>query len=174
MSTVRIARFELCAFALGTVIPLASACSDGTAPLQREGRPAALEFSMNGFSAQTRELELRGDTIVARRTPPGLVPGQPSDSVRVVPSADAWRAFWVAVDEAGVRRWLPRYVADGIVDGNGWGLRLRLVSAGADISSGGSNAYPDRLGCEHELEVTAEFQSLTSAMNVLAGVPNWF
>ncbi len=157
---------------LVALMVLASACIDFTAPLQREGRPTTLQFSRGGFGAFSRSLQLRGDTVVAWRMPPDYLPGRRIDSVRVVPSAEAWRAFWIAADNAGVRRWHTQYMAEGIVDGEGWSISL--VSDGREITSSGSNAYPDARGREHELEVTAEFQSFATAMNVLAGVSNWF
>src|SRR3954464_15706922 len=81
---------------LVAVLVLAGACTDSTSPLQHEGRPGALEFSIGGFGAPSRQLEMRGDTVIARRRPYTWTPGVIIDSVRVVPSAEAWRAFWAA------------------------------------------------------------------------------
>jgi hypothetical protein len=172
MSALRIPRFELRALVLGMTIVLVSACIDTTSPLAREGRPSVLAFSIGGFGAPSRQLELRGDTVIARRRPFDWVPGRPTDSVRVVPSAEAWRAFWSAADEAGVQRWHDQYMAEGIVDGEGWSITL--ASGGRAITSWGSNSYPDKNGREHELSPPAEFGAFKSALNVLAGVSGWF
>jgi len=166
------------AFRTGRVVAIAAtlafvaSCSDVTAPLALEGRPIALAFSIGGFGAPSRQLELRGDTVIARRRPFNWVPGGPTDSVRVVPSAEAWRAFWNAADDAGVQKWHPEYEAEGVLDGEGWSIRL--ASDRREINSWGSNAYPDRNGREHELEVPAEFQAFKSALNALVGVTAWF
>jgi hypothetical protein len=89
------------------------------------------------------------------------------DSVRVVPTADQWRAFWAAADDAGVGRWRRRYVAEGVVDGSGWGLRLR--AGGENILSEGSNAYPDRNGDEQENRVTDAFLTFLDGLGDLVG-----
>ncbi|MGH7482367.1 MAG: hypothetical protein ACRELV_09445 [Longimicrobiales bacterium] len=106
---------------------------------------------------------MRSDTVVFWRasweTPP--------DSLRVVPSATEWRAFWAATEEAGVRHWRRRYVSEGIVDGGGWDLEL--VAGGASIVSSGSNAYPDQFGREHGPEGTDAFETFRAAMNALVG-----
>ncbi len=172
MYSTRHVHFDLRALALSGAIALTSACVDITAPLQHEGRPVALEFSIGGFFASSRQIQLRGDTIVARRTMAGWQPGSPLDSVRVVPSADAWRAFWKAADAAGVQKWHPEYNAENVIDGEGWSIRI--ASPAREINSFGSNAYPDRSGHEHELEMPAEFLAFKAALNALAGVSNWF
>jgi hypothetical protein len=53
------------------------------------------------------------------------------------------------------------------VDGSGWSLRI--VTGGVVIDSHGSNAWPDRRGREHEMEVPAEFQAFLDAVGALAG-----
>ena len=165
-------RLKLRALALGIAVGLASACTDSTAPLQFEGRPTILEFSIGGFGAPSRQLELRGDTVVARRRPFSWMPGSPTDSVRVIPSADAWRAFWSAVDGAGVQKWHVQYNAEQIQDGEGWSLSI--ASGSRAINTWGSNAYPDRNGREHETQRPEEFQAFLKALNTLAGVSGWF
>lgn len=172
MSAFRIARFEYRALILGTTIALASACIDATAPLQHDGKPLTLEFSIGGYGAPSRQIELRGDTVVARRRPYTWAPGGPTDSVRVVPTAEEWRAFWAAADDAGVQRWHTEYNAEQIADGEGWSIRLG--SGLREINSWGSNAYPDRNGREHEAEQTAEWRAFKTSLNVLAGVSGWF
>jgi len=156
----------------GFTLAVCAGCTNLTSPLQSEGKPAALEFSIGGFFAASRQFELRGDTLVARRHQAGWQPGGQVDSVRVVPSADAWRAFWNAANAAGVQKWRPEYNAEGVQDGLGWSIRV--VGGGREINSWGSNAYPDRDGHEHELDMPSEFQDFTHALNVLVGVSNWF
>jgi hypothetical protein len=151
---------------------LVASCNDFTAPLQQEGRPSVLEFSIGGYGATSRQLELRGDTIVARRRPFNWLPGGTTDSVRVIPSAEAWRAFWNAADEAGVQRWHVQYNANQIADGEGWSISV--ASGSRAINSWGSNAYPDRNGREHEAESPAEWQAFKNSLSALAGVSGWF
>lgn len=148
----------LCSAAL-----LFAACGDAVAPLPREGAPDELVFSFAGFGIAVTTWELRGDTVVFRHTPWGA--RSVSDSARAVPTAEAWRAFWTAVDEAGVARWRARYAAENVVDGNGWSLRLE--AGGVRVESEGSNAYPDRRGRESELEVTDAFRVFRSALQEL-------
>lgn len=159
------------AVALGA-LGLIAACGDATAPLQQDGRPSELEFSIAGFGSSSRFLQLRGDTVIVRRIPADFRPGVAIDTVRVVPSSEAWRAFWAAADNAGVKNWNAEYIAEGIVDGTGWGLRV--VSNGRQIQSSGSNAYPDRNGRKNDLGMTAEFRSFVTALNTLVGQTAWF
>jgi hypothetical protein len=148
---------------------LLASCDDPTGPLPREGAPRELRYSVGGFGVGSAQVELRGDTVVLVRTPWDAGPGTRSDSVRTVPTAEAWRSFWEAAADAGVRRWRARYNAEGVVDGSGWSLRI--VAPGSKIESNGSNAYPDRHGLEHENEVTREFRAFEAALEALAGAP---
>ncbi len=152
-------------------IPLAAlGCDDPMLALPREGAPEELRFSYGAYGGPSLAVELRKDTVVLRRgawpdgnTPPAI------DSVRVVPTADEWRGFWDAVEEAGVERWRRRYRAENIADGVGWQLRLR--ADGGTLESGGSNAYPDRSGREHKGEQTPEFLAFMDALGDLVGRP---
>lgn len=172
MSAFRIAGASNRALLFGAIIVFLTACTDLTAPLASEGKPTALEFSIGGFGAASRQLELRGDTVVARRRPFNWVPNGPNDSVRVVPSADAWRTFWAAAGAAGVQTWHADYRNDLIADGQSWSIRLG--SSTREINSWGNNGYPDRRGGEHEGEETVEFKAFKSALNTLVAAPNWF
>lgn len=156
------------AAALAAVLALA-ACGDPTGPLPREGAPQELRFSIGGYGVGSSLVELRGDTLTLRRIPWDWRPGTPLDTVRVVPTADAWRAFWTAAEGSGVRRWRERYVAEGIADGVGWGLRI--TAGRLRIRSEGSNAYPDRRGREHENEMTHDFLALLAAVGEMVGEP---
>ncbi len=150
-------------FVVSMLVIASIACSDLTAPLPREGIPQEFEFSISGFGAPYYHWRVEGETVVFKKVEWGLAPS----TRRVVPTSDAWRAFWVAADQVGVGRWRSSYVAEGIVDGEGWGLRL--VAGSARIESTGSNAYPDQSGREHEQERTADFQSFLSALYALVG-----
>lgn len=145
------------------------ACSDATAPLPQAGVPDALEFSMGGYFGGGTSVSLRGDTLVFFRTPWEWRPDMTIDTVRVVPTADAWRAFWSATSRAGVGRWRARYVAEEIADGTGW--NLRIVAGGRRIESFGSNAYPDRLGLQRRGEMTEDFRGFVAALGALVGQP---
>ena len=148
---------------------LLASCDDPTGPLPREGAPRELEYTVGGFAVGTALVELHGDTVVLVRIPWDARPGTRPDSVRTVPTAEAWRDFWEAARDAGVRRWRARYNAEGVVDGSGWSLRI--VAPGAKVESNGSNAYPDRHGLEHENEVTSDFRAFEAAIEALAGAP---
>ena len=152
-------------------VPLAFiACDDSpVVPLPVEGAPDALLFSVSAFEGSGgRVVQMRGDTVVFRRiTSHGS--SVSIDSVRVVPTSDDWRRFWAAAEEAGVRNWRPHYLAEGIVDGMGWGLRLE--AEGEIFESEGSNAFPDSFGGEHENQVTDAFRVFTDAIGELVGQP---
>lgn len=144
----------------------AAGCEDTVAPLPREGVPDALRFSLSGYGMGSAGVELRGDTVVYRRVP--WDGGNPPtvDSVRVVPTAEAWRAFWDAADEAGVRRWRLRYTSDAI-DGVGW--TLSLDADGRRILSSGVNAFPDRDGRQITDGPTPDFDAFADAVGALVG-----
>ena len=149
------------------VVALAVAgCEDAVAPLPREGVPDVLRFSIAGFGTGSREVELRGDTVVYRRVPWDGDETPAVDSVRVVPTAEAWRAFWEAVDDAGVRRWRLRYLS-GAIDGVGW--TLSLEAGGRRILSSGSNAFPDREGRQIVDGPTPDFDAFADAVGALVG-----
>lgn len=143
-------------------------CTDSTGPLPDEGVPDELAFSIGGFAMDSKSVELRGDTVVLRRRSWSGA-ADVLDSARAVPTPDEWRAFWAAADRAGVARWRRQYMAEGIVDGNGWSLRLG--AGGRLITSTGSNAYPDVLGREHEGLMTSEFRAFLDALGDLVGEP---
>jgi hypothetical protein len=144
-------------------------CSDATGPLPDEGAPDELTFSIGGFAVDSRELELRGDTVVLVRRSWRWIAGDAVDSVRAVPTSDQWRAFWMVAERAGLARWREQYLAEDIVDGTGWSLRLAV--GGYVITSSGSNAYPDWRGREHEGLMTDEFRAFLTALGALVGEP---
>ncbi len=109
---------------------------------------------------------LRCDTLLVWRMALSG-PGATTDTARTVPTDDRWRAFWRASEQAGVHRWRRQYQAEGMVDGTGW--TTRIVTGGRVVKSTGNNAYPDHLGREHEMEMTADFQRFLAAVSDLAG-----
>lgn len=160
------------AAALLSVALILVACTDVVAPLPQAGAPDVLEFSIGGYGAGGSAVLLRGDTVIMWRTPPVWTPNMVVDTVRVVPAPDAWRAFWLETQYAGVNQWRAQYNAAGIADGLGW--NMRIVAGDRQISSFGSNAYPDRLGRKHEGEITDEFQVFVAALGDLVGQRVWF
>ncbi|HYD52186.1 MAG TPA: hypothetical protein VEA99_06150 [Gemmatimonadaceae bacterium] len=147
------------------LLALAASCGDSVAPLPGSGPPDALEFSYGGYGTASVSLQRDGGTIVYTRTEWG---GRaPAQVIGSIPSDEQWRAFWRSLDEAGVTRWRREYMAEGIADGMGWHLRIRVN--GRTIESQGSNAYPDRQGREHEGDTTAEWNAMANAMLGLVG-----
>jgi hypothetical protein len=148
------------------VLTAVTACADPTAPLPRDGPPDELSFSYGGWMMDMVTVEVQGTSVAMWRRPSDWPPGVAIDTVRAVPTDEAWRTFWIAAERAGVGRWRSSYSAD-VVDGAGW--TLRLVAGDFSLESTGSNAYPDWRGREHELEVTEEFLSFTAALGNLVG-----
>lgn len=139
-------------------------CGDLTAPLPREGAPDELQFSINTVFVGATTWELRGDTLVY-----GVVEfGVPVTDVRSIPSAEAWREFWLEIERIGVQQWRSRYVAENIADGEGWHTRIR--AGNSVIESTGGNAYPDERGREQERIRTAAFEAYIAAFRKLADV----
>jgi len=157
---------------LVALAPSLVACTDTVAPLQQEGAPTALEFSIGGYGGGGSRVTLVGDTVVMWRISPAWTPGTPIDTVRVAPDSAAWRTFWLAAKQAGTDQRQGRYNASGIADGLGWDLRL--VAGGRQIVSSGSNAYPDRSGRKREGDVTDDFRNFVAALSNLAGRTVWF
>jgi hypothetical protein len=143
-------------------------CADIAGPLPREGPPDEFELSIGGFGTASRNYEVRGDTLVYTLLPWSGGPGEATIVTRRLSDTE-WAAFWDAARQAGLRRWRSRYVAEGVVDGTGWSLRLR--AGDTRIESTGSNAYPDRLGAERELDMPPEFRQLLSVLDSLLGLP---
>ncbi|HYW10221.1 MAG TPA: hypothetical protein VE913_24870, partial [Longimicrobium sp.] len=155
---------------VATLLTLGGCCCAGiTAPLPERGPPEELRFSTSGYGGPSAILTLRGDTVMLLRAPWERGPGTAVDTVRAVPDARAWSDFWRVAEGAGVRRWRGRYMAEGVADGVGWGLRI--VADGMTIESQGSNAYPDREGREHELRETPEYRAFVDALGALVGQP---
>ena len=150
---------------LAAVLLLGAACSDPLAPLPRTGPPTRLDFTFGGFAVDSRGVHAEGDSVLYLRRSYG---GGPAiDSAWVVPTEAQWRAFWTTARAVGVERWRDEYVAEGIIDGNGWSL---TIEAGGDTRrSTGANAYPDYLGYEHEGGMTDEFRYFVDALGALVG-----
>lgn len=153
-------RVSLAAFSTMVLLP---ACRDVMGPLPKVGAPDTFQFSMSAIGSDGfQHWRPAGDTLTYRSSSAtGILEN------RVVPSPEAWRAFWVAVDDAGLVRWRASYSAN-VLDGIGWSLN---IGAGArQIESAGYNAYPDDNGTEHELEMTAAFRDFLAALEYLADV----
>lgn len=155
------------AYAAAVLALALAACAETTGPLPRAGVPDDLAFTLSGYGAGSTSVHLLGGTVTVKRFPWNLQPGMQVDSVVVVPTAEAWAEFWTAVDESGVHRWRRTYHAEGVADGAGWGLRL--AGGGVVVQTQGSNAYPDRDGREHEMEMTPEFRAFLDALGTLTG-----
>jgi hypothetical protein len=168
MRSFRLRRSRLAPLIIAAVVSASIVgCDDPAAPLPREGPPDELRFEWGGFVIDAVTIELHNDEVLMWTTPWSWTPGEPIDTVPVVPTAEQWREFWSAADAAGVRFWRSRYAAN-VVDGVGW--TLRLVAGSLTVESTGANAYPDGRGRKHELEMTAEFRALRAALGELAGV----
>lgn len=148
------------------VLTAVTGCADPTAPLPRDGPPDELNFSYGGWMMDIVTVELQGTSVAMWRRPADWHPGVAIDTVRAVPTDEAWRTFWIAADRAGLRRWRSSYSAE-VLDGAGW--TLRLVAGDFSLESAGSNAYPDWRGREHELQMTEEFLSFMGALGNLVG-----
>jgi hypothetical protein len=145
------------------VVIFAGACDSPFAPLP-DGPPEQFEFSIGGFGVASNRWKLSGDTILAIQS---SWDSPSADTVRHRPSAAEWSRFWRSVNEAGVRRWRSRYMAEGVIDGEGWALRI--AGGSLHVDSNGSNAYPDHLGFEHELDRPAAFEAFVRAVRELGG-----
>lgn len=152
--------------ALTLVVASLAACGNPTAPIRLAEAPDEFTFSSGGFFAERHTYEVRGDTIVFRRSLPFQTPPVRVDSLRRIPSPDEWRRFWTAAEVAGVHRWKAEYRQPGVFDGEGFTLHLR--AAGRTINTSGSNAYPDRRGVQR-FETPVEFTGFVAAMDALIG-----
>jgi hypothetical protein len=140
-------------------------CSESGILLPDDGPPEALEFSTGGYGGGSRSVQVRGDTVVLRRS---SWTGDQRDSVRAVPAPGEWRAFWQASERAGVGRWQRRYQNERVADGVGWYLRIEID--GAEFESTGANAYPDAFGRERH-EPTDAYNDFVDALGDLVGEP---
>lgn len=146
-----------------------AACGESTAPPQPAGN-APREFSYSASAPEPGNytyVTLEGASVVVTHRESRYGQAPRIRTVRVVPTASDWTAFWAAVDAAGVRRWTGDYLAEGYADGLGWSLRL--AGNGVTIDTHGTNAYPDREGLEHHLTVTADFRTFLDALETLTG-----
>ena len=145
----------------------AAACGDALAPIPADGPPRALAYSAGGYGGTQTTLRLAGDTVVLVTR--DFARYWDSTVVRHVPTAAAWRAFWEAVRDAGVRRWPAECTNPDVVDGGGFSFEL----AWADARRAGAygNAYPTRQGrCRRDPTATDEARTFQAAMLAVAGV----
>ncbi|HEX6371332.1 MAG TPA: hypothetical protein VF006_20605 [Longimicrobium sp.] len=155
------------AWAVLMVLGAMSGCSDPAVPLPVEGAPDEFSFYIGGFGSGSTSLEMKDGRVIVWHIPWDYKPGMRIDSLRATPATEDWAAFWTAAETAGVGRWRREYRAEKIVDGVGWSLRL--ARDGTVIESGGSNAYPDCHGDEHEGFETPEFRAFLEALDSLTG-----
>jgi hypothetical protein len=81
------------------------------------------------------------------------------------PSEIQWKAFWLLVNQSGVRNWDHDYTNPNILDGIGWDFKLTAPSL--QIETSGSNAYPG----SHSFEPLpgSPFDILATAIGIIAG-----
>ena len=145
---------------------LLGGCSTPTRSPTAPGAPSQFEMSTGGFALGATTVLLRGDTLLVRKIPWRLGP-EGADSARIVPSETDWRSFWTAAEGFGLRRWEGRYIAEGVVDGYGW--EVRIAGDGVRVDAQGSNAFPDEQGVERELDMTPAFRAFLAAVETLIG-----
>jgi len=81
------------------------------------------------------------------------------------PSREEWRAFWRALDLAGVWEWRERYESPGVADGRYW--LLRAEHGGRRVDSTGANGYPGTVRAR--TEPSREFERFCVAVGRLCG-----
>ena len=118
--------------------------------------PTRLIAKLGGFCGPKHEVRWQGGKLLYRTD--GL-------EAEVAPSAAEWKAFWVAIDRAGVFRWQANYDDPDILDGTHWSLDLSDGWRG--VRSFGSNAYPGGKDLEHALP----FQGFLNAVGALLQHP---
>ncbi len=163
------ARLLLCRLAALCATAAACAGDGATAPRSDEGVPRALVYRESWIWVSNREVRLAGDTVVVTSYSPGTGgAGQPPVATRRVPTAGEWRAFWRAVDGAGVRGWPAACRNTTFLDGGGFSFELGWSSgrrAGAY-----TNAYPTRAGdCTRDGASTAAADAFRAAVLALGG-----
>lgn len=155
--------------AIGALTLAVAACTDVTAPLPREGAPETLSFSRESWGTPGLSWTMRGDTVVFERVEAGMDGSPERYVVRVVPTPEAWRAFWSAAENAGVPRWRGFYEDESWADGESWAFVLETPRD--RIEARGYQAYPDARGRKHKGVRTEAFSSLLSALYALVGEP---
>ena len=81
------------------------------------------------------------------------------------PSDIKWKAFWLLLDQSGVRNWDHDYSNPNILDGIGWDFKLTAPSL--QIETSGSNAYP---GSDSLAPIPGSpFDILTTAIGIIVG-----
>ena len=75
----------------------------------------------------------------------------------VMPTDEAWKSFWAALDRINVWGWAAHYDDLEILDGTQW--ELDLSNGTRRVKCSGSNAYPP------------EFEQFLAAVEALVGQP---
>ncbi len=125
--------------------------------------PDILRFSIGGFNGPCWDVELKAGALVVCARRAGYIEGK---ETVVTPTAEAWSRFWLALDAAGVWRWLPDYTDNNVLDGTQW--ELELAHAGSRVKCGGSNAYPGANGPSYGRNTA--FARFLKALRTLTGV----
>jgi len=143
--------------------------------LPGEGAPYALSLTVQRL-AERRVVAWRGDTLLVARQALAAGGGVRVDTARVVPAAEAWRAFWRALDGAGVVRWPSECVDPRVADGTS--VHLLLETRLGDVRTFAANAYPQPDGrCVTASEsglppaASAPLDAVLAAVGALVGQP---
>lgn len=158
------------AFRTGVACVLAAAAGCFGVPTAAEfpddGPPSTFEVVYGGFGFGSHDVTLRGDTLVVVRR----VDFRPDSTTtsRVIPTRDAWGAFWRAADAAGVRSWPRECLNRDVVDGGGFSLRITWP--GGRVEASGGNSYPQHGGCNRSPEWSPEYKAFNAAVAQLIGM----
>jgi len=81
------------------------------------------------------------------------------------PSEIQWKAFWLLIEQSGVRSWEREYSNAGVMDGTVW--EFKLTAPGLRIATAGNNAYP---GSDSLVPIPGSpFDVLATAVGILIG-----
>lgn len=157
--TMRQAIRSMGAVAFTLLAAVMAGCASPIAPMDTDGPPEQLRFTIAGYGVGGRTWELRGDTLQFQRQ--SWDAADPVETVSLVPTTLEWQAFWDDVRASGVRHWRGNRVATEIADGVGWSL---LLSDGrTSVVAMGSNMFPDLRGRWH-VHWSPEFEAFVAAL----------
>jgi hypothetical protein len=132
------------------------------------GIPSQFRARIGGYMGAIYRVELRGNSL--RYT--YWLTGVKHQPITITPTAEQWREFRAALEQAKVWRWKATYASPGIVDGTQWSLELKY--ADRSITTKGDNNYPgDSADAESHGNPGHLFRLYTDAMNKLLGGRNF-